>query len=69
MSRAPAAGKEINFVEEKDTEVTAMTASWKRNLVPTFIVLLGLFSLAVSGVSGDHHLPGKGTTAATFYVA
>jgi hypothetical protein len=46
-----------------------MTVSWKRNLVPTCIVLLGLLSLAVSGVSGDLHPPGKGTTAATFYVA
>ena len=46
-----------------------MTVSWKRNLVPTFIVLLGLFSLAVSGASGDLHAPGKGTAAATFYVA
>ncbi|MGB6410645.1 MAG: hypothetical protein WBF16_05550 [Candidatus Deferrimicrobiaceae bacterium] len=46
-----------------------MTTSWKRTLVPTFIVLLGFFSLAVSGVSGDPRPPGKGTTEATFYVA
>ena len=46
-----------------------MTASWKRTLVPTFIVLLGFFSLAVSGVSGDTRSQGKGTTEATFYVA
>ena len=46
-----------------------MTSLRKRNLVPTFIVLLGLFSLAVSGVSGDSRPLEKGTTAATFYVA
>ena len=46
-----------------------MTASWKRTLVPTLIVLLGLFSLAVSGVSGDPRPSGEGYTAATFYVA
>lgn len=46
-----------------------MTATWKRTLVPTFIVLLGFLSLGIYGVSGDPHPPGKGTTAATFYVA
>lgn len=46
-----------------------MPSSWKRTLVPTFIVLLGLFSLAVSRVPGEPLPPGEGTAAATFYVA
>jgi len=46
-----------------------MPASWKRTLVPTFIVLLGLFSPGISGFPGDPHPPGKGVSEATFYVA
>jgi hypothetical protein len=63
------AGNGNDYAEERDTEVTAMTATRKRTLVLTYIVLLGLFSLAVSQGSGEPHPPGEGTAVATFYVA
>lgn len=46
-----------------------MTGSWRsrRFLIP--VVLLGLFLLAASGVSGDQDPQAKGYAAVTFYVA